>query len=166
MIWGLLCALLGVFIAASAGKAEASWQVEHAFGDSAFSTAGILNEGVQASRALPRHNGDVLPMHGTEQPKCLQSLPLLSCGLRSGAAADKRCRHQWRDSEVAAVDQRRRVSSGGSPSFARSALNLLLITPLRNADFTSCELLEQIDSQSMRQYPQDACSQGRGFLLW
>ncbi len=61
---GLRCALVWVSIVAAVSSAEASWQVEHAFGDDTFSPAGTLSESVQASKWLSsRSHLPVLPTH-------------------------------------------------------------------------------------------------------
>ncbi|CAL5221747.1 g3997 [Coccomyxa viridis] len=52
MGWGLRCALLWVSILAVVTNAEGSWQVEHAFGDDAFSPAGTLSESVQGLQLI------------------------------------------------------------------------------------------------------------------
>ena len=56
MGWGLRCALLWVSILAVVTNAEGSWQVEHAFGDDAFSPAGTLSESFQASKWLSSYS--------------------------------------------------------------------------------------------------------------
>lgn len=48
MVWGIGRALIWLSIVGVVSNAEASWQVEHAFGDDAFTPAGTLSEGVQA----------------------------------------------------------------------------------------------------------------------
>ncbi len=50
MFGGLRCALFGVISLAIAKDVGASWQVDHAFGDNAFTSAGTLIESVKASR--------------------------------------------------------------------------------------------------------------------
>ena len=53
MVSGVRCILLWVSSLALVSNAASSWQVEHAFGDdAAFSPAGTLSEGVQASTLL------------------------------------------------------------------------------------------------------------------
>lgn len=79
MFWCVRCTLIGVISLAIAKDVGASWQVDHAFGDNAFTSAGTLIESVKASR---RQASSTLFAYAAEHACSSASTPYLSvCSL-------------------------------------------------------------------------------------
>ena len=147
MGWGLRCALLWVGILAVVRNAGASWQVDHAFGDDAFTPAGTLSESVQASKWLSR----------CCHPRCCNLLVVLSCDPHTGAAANKRCQQERRQSTVAPVDRQRRVRGSAyvQTSHETATWSALLLNILHHA-LAPMQVLQ--NTHNWRRKPANTCS--------